>query len=319
MKIHALARAEYLMSHIDPIRDHLADEQRGERLVDINRSHAHVKHWAAHDVVLVASYIDIAAAGNRRVIYVEHGAGQTYTGITNQSDRYYPGGEHPDNVIGYIGPRRSVIDAWGRPGVAVGAPICDPYELFSAERTAAITFHWNGSPPNMVGVPEAGTAFRHYQAGMPHVVAALRAEGWNVIGHGHPRRNDLKGYWERLGVEWVEDAADVRRRAQLLIADNTSLMFEMMYLGRDVIALNCPEYRVDVEHGLRFWEMAHQMTQVDNVIELGDLIPEIDNIRNRGSDLCNLSVPERVYGKPLSDGSDGQRAAMWLTGYLGSL
>lgn len=317
MKIHALARAEYLMSHIDPIRDHLPDELRGERLVDINRSYGHVKHWGSDDIVMVAGYIDIAAAFGRRVVYVEHGAGQSYVGARPNAANYYHGGQHPENVVAYIGPRQEVIDAWGRPGFAAGSPVCDPYELSPSGEdmpVAAITFHWNGAPPNMVGVPEAGSAFEHYVADMPHIVSALRAEGWQVIGHGHPRRVDLQGFWERHGVEWVPDADEVRETASLLIADNTSLMFEMLYLFRDVIALNCPEYRRDVEHGLRFWEMAHLMEQVDSAVELIDKIPHLDELAT-----WHEGIARHVYGKTHSDGRDGQRAAMWLTGFVSDL
>lgn len=317
MKIHALARHDYLMSHLEPIHKHLPEALRGERLVDRQFANAHVKHWDADDIVMVAGYLDIAAAQGRPVIYVEHGAGQSYVGAVGESSRYYHGGSHPENVIGYIGPRQEVIDAWGRPGFAAGAPICDPYELFSAERVAAITFHWNGASPNMVGVPEAGTAWEHYVKRLADIVAALHADGWEVLGHQHPRFVHPINHWHRLGIK-VADVEEVRTRAQLLIADNTSLMYEMMYCGRDVIALNCPEYRRDVEHGLRFWEHAPRV-QVNDADELIDLIPTIGSIRDRSASLCDWEITGHVYGRMMSDGSDGLRAATWITTFAGSL
>lgn len=316
MKIHALARADYLMDHMEPIHRQLPDELRGERLTEPNRSAAHIKHWSQSDVVMVASYIDIAAAGDRRVVYVEHGAGQSYQGARGESANYYPGGYHPDNVVAYIGPRQSVIEAWERPGFAAGAPICDDYELFSTERVVAITFHWNGASPAMVGVPEAGTAFDHYEPRMSAIVDTFRRNGWTVLGTRHPRANFLKGFWERLDVP-TADAAEIRERAQLICVDNSSFAFEMQYLNRDVITLNAPWFRRDVEHGLRFWEYAPGV-QVDNPDELLDLIPQIDDIRaNPG--MSSLDHNNAIYGHSCSDGSDGLRAATWLTAFASEL
>lgn len=311
MRIHALANALHLLHHLIPILQALPEDLRGEAIQDRQLTPAHVKLWSERDIVMVASYRDIAAARGRRVIYVEHGAGQSYVGARGEASRYYHGGDHPDNVVGYIGPRQSVIDAWGRPGFAAGAPICDPFELFSTERCVAITFHWNGAPPNMVGVPEAGTAWEHYVDRLADIVAEFRRNDWTVLGHHHPRFLAPVSVWNRLGVE-VAPAEEVRRRAQLLVADNTSLMYEMMYLGRGVIALNAPWYRRDVEHGLRFWEHAPKV-QVDDADELIDLIPSVASIETASALLCDWDVTQAVYGRAFSDGLDGLRAASWIT------
>lgn len=312
-KVHALARWDHLAEHLHAIHRHLPDGLRGETLTLRNPTLSHTKHWAPNDVVLVAGYPDIAVAGARRVVYVEHGAGQSYQGITNQSDRYYHGGEHPDNVVGYIGPRQDVIDAWGRPGFAAGSPICDPYELFSPERVCAVSMHWNGALPHKVGIPEAGTALQHYLDRLGIIVAELRLNGWEVLGHRHPRFNHLSSVWRNLGVREA-DAHEVRERAQLLIMDNSSLCFELAYTRRQVVSLNCPEYRRDVEHGLRFWSHVPGV-QVDGPEELLDVIPLLDD----GRAFSPLPLTEYVYGKALSDGLDGMRAATWLTGFVGSL
>lgn len=314
--IHALARADYLMDHMEPIHRHLPDELRGERLTDPQRSLSHIKHWSKNDVVMVASYIDIAAAGDRNVIYVEHGAGQTYEGAKPDAANYYHGGKHPENVVGYIGPRQSVIDAWGRPGFAAGAPICDDYELFSAERVVAITFHWNGGSPAMVGVPEAGTAFDYYNERMSAIVDTFRRNDWTVVGHRHPRANYLKGYWERLDVP-TASASEIRERAQLVVVDNSSFAYEMQYLARDVITLNAPWFRRDVEHGLRFWEHAPGL-QVDGPEELLGAIPDLDDIRAHPG-MSSFDQNNAVYGKAFNDGLDGFRAATWLTGFVSEL
>lgn len=308
-----LARADHLASHIDAIWSRLPDSLTGERHVD---THAQArKHWRPDDIVMVASYLDIFAAKHHRVIYVEHGAGQQYNG-NGAAANYYHGGEHPDNVIGYLGPRQSVIEAWQRPGFATGCPVVDPYQLFAPEKVAAITFHYK--PLAARNVPEIGTAFDHYESRLSAVIRALRDHGYEVLGHRHPRFNHLRGYWERVHGIAEASVHEVRTRAQLLIADNTSLMYEMLYLGRDVIALNAPWFRRNVEHGLRFWSHAPSV-QAENPGELIELIGSINTIQNRSSDLCDLSLCDYVYGKSLSDGDDGLRGATWLTTYLASL
>lgn len=309
IKVHVVARAPHLAEHIDPIWLKLPESMRGERLVDTHTRAP--KYWDHRDVVMVASYPDIFCAERYRVVYVEHGAGQKYE-IPNDkmgAADYYHGGKHPECVIGYIGPRQSVIDAWGRPGFAAGAPICDPYQLFAPERVAAITFHYQPSAARYV--PEMGSAFQHYEPHMGRIVEALRADGWEVLGHRHPRFNHLRGYWEREHGIREASVEEVRSRASLLIADNTSLMYEMSYLWRAVIALNAPWYRRDVEHGQRFWSQIPGVL-VDDADQLIEVIPN-------AADFDALAVNEAVYGKAHSDGNDGLRAATWLVAFLGSL
>lgn len=302
MKVHALARWPHLGEHLAAIHRHLNDDIRGEFIVD--RQARANKAWGPKDIVMVASYLDIEAARGRPVIYVEHGAGQRYEGANPRAARYYHGSDHPENVIGYICPRQDVADSWGRPAIAVGSPICDPYELYAPERCAAITFHWNGAAPDKVGVPEAGTALEHYVNDLGRIVDALRRDGYEVLAHGHPRFNHMHSVWKKLGMTMVS-ADEVRRRAQLLIADNTSLMYEMSYLMRDVVALNAPWYRRDVDHGLRFWSHVPG-TQVDGPDELIELLEYHDGF-------WDPNVIGYTYGKSISDGYDGQRAAAWVT------
>ena len=309
MRVHAFARAPHLADHLYPIWRHLGD-QRGEFVQD--HTGRAPKHWHPNDHVMVASFLDIASAGERRVIYVEHGAGQSYAGGNEAARSYYSGAEHPDNVIGYISPRQEVADRWGRPAFAAGAPICDDYELFSAERCAAITMHWNGAPPNKVGVPEAGNVFEHYIGALPAIVAELQENGYEVLAHHHPRFSHLHGVWTKLGME-VVTADEVRRRAQVLIADNTSLAYEMAYCFRDVVTLNAPWYRRDVEHGLRFWSHVPGV-QVNDSNELISIIGELDS----GIAAVPPALCEHVYGKAHSDGLDGKRAAAWISALIGA-
>ena len=306
MKIHVVSGAEHTGAHAIAIHQHLPAELRGDVLVD--RYARAPRHWHPSDIVMAPSFTDIARARGHRVIYVEHGAGQSYVDAKPGFADYYPGGRHPENVIAHIGPREDVVNRWDVPGFAAGAPICDPYELYSPERVAAITFHWTAPQ----GPPEAGTAFEHYAHRLFDIVQALQDEGYEVLAHHHPRFTHLHSVWTRLGMR-VASVDEVRRRAQLLIADNTSLMYEMLYLYRDVIALNAPWYRRDVEHGLRFWQW-QPYTHAEDADYLIDLIRN-ESMRRAEADglICGY-----VYGKRRSDGYDGQRAAAWITMTFGS-
>lgn len=258
------------------------------------------------DVVLVGGYSDVLRAPDHRIVYVEHGSGQSYTGVKELAARSYSGGDHPSNVVGYLAPRRAVAERWHRPAFACGAPICDQFELVTSNSTpiATICFHWNG----VKVCPEAGTALEHYADRLPDIVAALRAEGFHVNATVHPRDPFSPAMWKRIGVEEVE-ADDVRRSTDVIIADNTSMMYELAYLGRGVITLNAPWYRRDVHHHLRFWDAVPGIA-VDGPDEL------LDRIKTHGLNLPVVAMAtaaaKAAYGRPFNDGHDGLRAATWL-------
>lgn len=89
---------------------------------------------------------------------------------------------------------------------------------------------------------------------MGHAIVRL-ASRYTVIGHGHPRAMaDLAPWYRRAGIEVVADFADVCRRADLLVFDNSSVGFEFASTGRPVVVLDPYHYRRGVHHGLRFWD-----------------------------------------------------------------
>lgn len=311
MKVHLLASEPHYLEHLVAIWKHLPERLRGDRM--FGQQARPDKRWDAGDVVMVAAFGDIWRVRNHRIIYVEHGAGQSYRGISDEVAAHYHGGQHPEHVIGYIGPRQSVVDAWGRPGFAAGSPVCDDYELFSEEQVAAITFHWNARRV----CPEATTAFEHYIDRLPEIVASLRRNGWEVLGHRHPRFDHMSSAWRNLDVREA-NVDEVRRRAQVLIADNTSLMYEMLYLGRAVVALNAPWFRRDVDHGLRFWDLCppRQVDDADGLLKLiaAEFPDPFGDMTER-----ELAITAQVYGQPLSRGHDGIRAATWVTTLVAGL
>ena len=108
----------------------------------------------------------------------------------------------------------------------------------------AVAFHWDGA------MPELRWAWPRFR----HAIVRLAAR-YTVIGHGHPRAmKDLAPWYQRAGIEVVADFAEVCRRADLLVFDNTPVGFEFASTGRPVVCLEPYHYRRGVHHGLRFWD-----------------------------------------------------------------
>lgn len=118
--------------------------------------------------------------------------------------------------------------------------------------TIAIAFHWDNRQ-----CPESRWALRHFVSALPTLardVSRRYKSEVRVIGHAHPRAwRQLERLYRELGIEPVQDLDEVFQRADLLVADNTSALYEFASLGRPVVCMNAPFYRRDVHHGLRFW------------------------------------------------------------------
>jgi hypothetical protein len=325
VKIDLYASRPHYASHMLPIRTALPAENRG-----IMTGPRGDDWWtvdpqpAEFDVVMVAGYVDLQAVEHRarRIIYVEHGAGQTYPGDPRSADDpSYSGGRGHERVALHLCPSETVADRWralGLPAVAVGVPLLDPWHRgvrpFTPEArpTVALTFHWDAGL-----VPETRSAFRHYEAALGACVAAWRAEGFAVAGHGHPRViGALGAVWAEHGVPtvnqgWVYDHAD------LLIGDNTSVMYEFASLGRDVLCLNAPWYRRDVHHGLRFWSEPPGLW-ADDADEMLDRSTRLLHGTDRGllaaSSILRAGAVAAAYCS--TDGFAGFRAARAILGGL---
>lgn len=304
MKIHAYASQPHFMDHLLPIFNKLPESMRG--WTEIHRNMP--KRSDPDDIIMVAANGDFIPG--RRNIYVEHGAGQKYVEYRNKlAHKSYHGSELPENVICAISPRQDVADSWNVPAFAAGAPICDPYHLYGSQSgVVAITFHWNAEPV----CPEATSAFAHYFEHLGRLIYGWRQQGLTVLGHYHPKFPQLADRWNSMKVP-IATADEVRNRADILIADNTSLAYEMAYLGRNVISLNAPWYRRDVDHGLRFWDHVPGI-QVDDADELHAL-----DLTCLPAGVWRAETTEYVYGKPLSRGDDGMRAAAWITQFVHGL
>jgi glycosyltransferase involved in cell wall biosynthesis len=211
--------------------------------------------------------------GYRRFIFMEHGAGQAYTDRVSLSRHpSYAGGKDREDTVAFLVPNEYAANLWRRayPDARVeviGCPKLDtlPARVAGPSPVVAISFHW----PAFI-CPEAGTAFGHYRDALP----ALGRE-FTTIGHAHPRADwgkRLQPQYRDAGIEFVEDFDEVCRRADVYVCDNSSTMYEFAATGRPVVVLNSPQFRRDVNHGLRFWEAADVGINVD---QPGDLIEAI--------------------------------------------
>ncbi len=214
------------------------------------------------NVALVASYGDLVEARRTfdRIVLMQHGIGQSYS----DHHPHYPGGARNDAVGLFLAPNAHSAARWkaAYPKARVeivGSPRIDDLPR-RAERgqVVAVSFHWNAYHH-----PESRSAFDYYRSALPEL-----ARTFQVIGHGHPRRSDMARKWAKLGIEFVPDFADVCRRADVYVADNTSTLYEFASTGRNVVVLNAPYYRRDVHHGLRFWEASHVGVNVDKPDQL---------------------------------------------------
>ncbi len=143
----------------------------------------------------------------------------------------------------------------------------DPAEVASPHLgtpAIAISFHWDCAL-----IPETRSAWRYYD---PHLPRLVRDPRFRVVGHGHPRLwPTIRRRWAELGVDQWPDVDRVLSEADVVVADNTSLLYEACALGIPTVCLNIPSYRRDVEHGGRFWD-APPGIQVDHPSELADAI-----------------------------------------------
>lgn len=308
--IHAYASRGHYADHIRPIWDALSPRVRGEFLSPRTSDpwgSGRPKRLPADDVVIVASYVDSQKWARSRVVYVEHGAGQTYDADPNGFRHgSYAGGDGHAHTVLFVSPREEVAARWraryDAPVVAVGCPKLDKYhdakDVLPRDQTVAFSFHWDNPL-----CPESRSALPHYQRALPAIVGALRERGWRVLGHGHPRAmGALARVWRGLGVPVVDDQDYVLRHASVFVADNTSAMYEAAAVGIPVVVLNAPWYRRTYHHGMRFWSVIPGA----QVNDPGDVVEAVERAqqRERDDELVRVGAVRATYAHV-----DGQATA----------
>lgn len=269
--IDLYASQEWYLRHVAPIFDALPPEERGEvylgsALADRADQLPNGALRRPGTRVLVASYTDyLRCAGNRRVVLAQHGSGQSYAGDPSLArNGSYAGGDGLDKVDLFLVPgphpaQRCKARYPHTPVAEIGCPALDRWLMGGRtwERepkpVVALAFHWNCGPG------ESGTAFRHYVSAL----SLLTRSRWEILGHCHPRaRHVVEPEYNRAGIRWAT-YEEVMTRASVIVADNTSIAFEVAATGRPVVWLNAPWWRKDAGHGLRFGPEAAVGTQVN--------------------------------------------------------
>lgn len=285
--IDFFASQPHYVDHLLPIWWALPPEARG-RFFGVKLAEYPIKAEAPESFVraepvnpgpltVIAGYDDLRAIRSRQIAFVNHGAGQTYNGDPKTAHHpAFSGGRKRKNVALFIEPGLFAAEATREAGgnvVEVGVPKLDPFHAFgtrSEPDTVAVTFHWQARL-----IPETDSAFDEFK----DAVAKL-AERYHVIGHAHPRAWwKISKWYEQQGIEAVKDFSEVMDRASLMVADNSSVIYEFASLGKPVVVLNSKRYRKDVDHGLRFWDLIPG-PQVDDPSDLESVVRR--TLRNPG-------------------------------------
>jgi hypothetical protein len=272
-RVDAYASHAHYAEHIRPVWDALPAERRGTFFAPRGTTWGERVGQAKPRALIIAGAVDAYRWPRVPLVMVEHGAGQTYHGDPRLADSpSYSGGKDLDQVGLFLCPNRVVGENWlarypsARVAV-VGCPKLDAVRAIArtGRGRVAMTFHW--SCPT---IPETMPALPHYLPVLRPLAQALGAAGGSLVGHAHPRGvRRAAGTWAAVGVPFEPDGLTVLRQADVLVADNTSLMYEAAALGIPVVALNAPWYRRDVEHGLRFWSHVpgRQVDEPDDLID----------------------------------------------------
>ena len=301
----AYASGTHYVDHLAPIWLAL-DQRRGQFRVGPGRGLLeHCARWGimalrgrpTANPTLVASYADERACQGP-VALLEHGAGQTY----DTPDPDAVATRHQVEL--YLAPNQLVADRMApvlphARRLVVGSPRLE--HLAGLERNprwVALAWHWN-----QWGPAEARTAWGHYQ----HWLGDWARQVPDLVGHAHPRMlRSIRGLYLAHGIEVVSWANELLAGARVLVADNTSLLWEACALDIPVVVLDAPWYRIGVHHGLRFWEWADVGPRIRDAERLPEAVaaapsPEWAPVRR--------AAAEAIYG-PLEGSIDRALAAL---------
>jgi hypothetical protein len=264
--------------------------------------------WSQRDTVLIASYEDYKSVRPARVIFLNHGVGQTYILANGQQNHpAYSGGSDRERTILFLEPSERAANISRAaypdiPSVAIGVPYLDRYLTTTTlydPQLIAISAH-----TDVTIVNETRSAFNHYRKAITEIA---RSGKFKLLGHCHPRmHSQMKLFWEGLGVEFEPSWLRVLDRAGIYVVDTSSTGYEFAATNRPVIWLNQPSYRRNVHHGLRFWDLIPGV-QVDDPIAL-ELVLEQTIRRPDAGQQAHRRIIEQVYDGGVLDGHAVDRA-----------
>lgn len=315
-KIDCYATQPHYIDHLAPVYQALG-HMRGRFYVAAGlRDHAKARGIQATPQlpsgsrrVLVAGHQDLRALEPAATaVLMEHGAGQTYTGVNHPS---YAGARGvAKRVEMFLAPNQHCADAHRQAAPkarieVIGCPKLDrwltqPVKPRSNPPIVAVSFHWDARHI----APEAGSTWPYYR----DVLAAVaRDHRWQLIGHGHPRIMDQIGpVYQRFGIPVERDFERVLEIADCYVTDNSSSLFEFAATDRPVVVLNAPWYRRNVDHGLRFWECAEIGVNCDTPDALANAIQSALEDTSEQQAKRKQAI-DLVY--PVNDGTASARAA----------
>lgn len=272
VRVDVYASQWHYLDHLDPIWRGLPEPVRGAVLVTAPGLRRHplavdadgtVPGSARISRVLVAGAPDMETASRQRwgCALVEHGAGQGYSDSPDHPS--YPGGVNRGQVGLFLCTNRSVArrndTAYPGRSEVVGSPRLDVLAGIRAGRdslgqagrpTLALTWHFPCRASK-----EAFWAFPEYQRALVDLVALWPGR---VIGTSHPKAwRHVEVAYRQAGIEFVPRWEDVVARADVVSFDNSSVGFEAAALGIPVMLVDSQRWRLDVDHGLRFWTLAN--------------------------------------------------------------
>lgn len=233
------------------------------------------------NLTLVASYGDYCKTEGD-VLFMEHGIGHTYPRDDGVIHASYAGGVNKERVVLFLNQHQHSLElnAKAYPSASqaiIGTPKMDSWELGSVKgRSVCFAFHWD-----CMVCHETRTAFYHYEEELKRILD-MKDRGYDVWVHAHPR---AFGKWQKFvstrlrghNVRFIKDFRTVMESIDVYVNDNSSTMYEFACLDKPVIVLNMPEYRRDVNLGLRFWEYPCGVS-VDEPSELhSKILQTLDN------------------------------------------
>lgn len=293
MKIDAVATYTHCAEHILPIFKALPDSLRGKfytynrKVEGIVYSHNVIpehltsgKRPVSDNPILVAGIRDLRKVSPvlRPAILVEHGVGMSYRDCAFRNPSY-PGGIGLRLQVSLIlstnqqaADKDREVGPTYRDVAVIGAP-----KLDSLHNSLKGYRHDPNKQPTSIAIatcwdckvcPETRTALPFYKKVIPLLTKYYHV----VIGHVHPRAtNSIYSFYAKNCIYPEISWPSVMRNADLLISDTGSAMYEFASLNKPVVVLNCPHYRKNIYHGLRFWDYIPGI-ECDNPEDLLDAV-----------------------------------------------